>query len=200
MDETDSGADNVRRKRRGRRRGDAEGEAAAADDAAPATRRLHRVRITKLAVLINTNKSYGTAGAGDYTVRELRTYLQERLFTKRGMYDTIVVESERPRRHILAVEVQAPSIEIGARQRLVHAHFILRIKHISRVVLGAMQRSLKRHVQANSIFANPFVSVRLLDGRADNYVLKEVEVESRSSSADADSSESTGAVIKQNGT
>lgn len=128
-----------------------------------------RVRITKVEVLINTNMSEGGSGA---IIEALATYLRDVLWTERELESVIVLEPDNPRL-LLAVEVQAPAIEVGARQRRVHAHFILRIRHAARVHLGRLQGSLQRHVKRHSIFLGAFVSVRLLNAAAENYALKE---------------------------
>lgn len=126
-----------------------------------------RVRITKVEVLINTNVSGGGA-----IIAALRRYLEEALWTKETLQALIPLQPQRAHL-LLAVEVQAPAIEIGGRQRRVHAHFILRIRHAARVVLGRMQPAMQRHLRQNSPFVGGFVSVRLLNAAAENYALKE---------------------------
>lgn len=129
---------------------------------------MRRLRITKVEVLINTNFTGGAS-----IVDALERYLVDDLWTERELERVIPLMSGRPDLHLLGVEVQAPSIEIGTRQRRVHAHFILRIRHADQVVLGRMQPLMQRHVRERTMFKAAFVSVRLLNSAAENYALKE---------------------------
>jgi len=128
------------------------------------------MRVSRLEVLINTNVS---DGGGGWLVEALEQYLTQRLWTEQGLQKVLVVESGQPERHILTVHVQEAAIEIGARQRRVHAHFILRVRHVDKLLLGRIQPALQRHVRRESMFSGAFVSVRLLNSAQENYALRE---------------------------
>ena len=145
-------------------RSDSESSSASSPDKTDSCSR-HRLRITKVEVLINTNVTGGNA-----IIDALEHYLQSQLWTAKTLEK--IIELDDPKL-LLKVEVQAPAIEVGARQRRIHAHFILRIRHAAKVHLGRLQPNIQRHVRQNSMFLNAFVSVRLLNSVADNYALKD---------------------------
>lgn len=153
-----------------RRRGQLSAASAAdsvASDAADFDADERQVRISKFAILHNTNLS-----GGDWAVDELQEYLERKLWTIDVLERLIPLRSDDPR-HLLSIEILAPAIEIGDRQRRVHAHWVLRIRHADRVVMGRLQPALQRHFREESVFSSGFVSVRLLDSAAENYALKE---------------------------
>lgn len=136
--------------------------------AAPPRERL--VRVSKFEVLINSNYRGAIDGP---LVRHMEHYLREELFTEAGLTAVIATDEQHRPDLLRAVDVQAPSIEVGSNQQRVHAHFILRVRHCTKVNLGRTQALMQAHVRAKSIFRRAFVSIRLLNARADNYALKE---------------------------
>lgn len=130
---------------------------------------MRRLRVTKFAVLLNTNV---TAHNGGVVVELLEDYLKNELWVPSTMVSLLPTRSGDPS-HILQVDVQAPSIEIGPKQGRVHAHFIVKVRHCDSVMIAPVQGLMQRHVRANSVFYAAYVSVTLMDAKAENYALKE---------------------------
>ena len=127
--------------------------------------------------MLNTNESNGGASAVD----ELRRFLDEQLFTERGL-QWVILESATSRdahpRRIQAVEIRAAAIEIGSIQKRVHAHWVMKITHSDlQINVGRMQRALQDLCRENTSFCCPYAHCRLLNGAPENYALKEVEDE-----------------------
>lgn len=127
-----------------------------------------QLRVTLVECLLNTNIS----GGGWGTVHALRQFLEQSLFTVAGSEACIALESGQPRRHLLRVEVQAAVIEEGSERGFIHAHWVWKITHADRVVLGRMAPQTQQYVRAKSIFSGAFVSIRLLNAAPENYALK----------------------------
>lgn len=109
-------------------------------------------------------------------VEALQDYLENELWHADTLGSVIPTVSGDPS-HLLQIDIQSPSIEIGARQGRVHSHFIVKVRHMDKVLIGGIQSRMQAHVRANSPFRAAFVSVTLMDTHAENYALKEAYVE-----------------------
>lgn len=108
-------------------------------------------------------------------MQALEDYLQEEMWTPASLARMIPTRSGDPG-HLLQVDIQAPSIEIGPKQGRVHAHFIVKVRHCDSVIISAVQSRMQAHAREGP-FPYAFVSVTLMDARAENYALKEAYVE-----------------------
>ena len=137
------------------------------------SRRTHQRRVTLVQCLLNTNESNGGASA----VAELRAFMENTLFTERGLARLILHSAQRPNaeaRHIQQVDINVASIEIGPRQQRVHAHWVMKIEHSDmKLNVGLMQGELQQMTREHTSFMHPFASVVLLNAAAENYALKE---------------------------
>lgn len=138
------------------------------DDPCPPGMLSRRYRVSLLQILINSNQTGGQAA-----VEDMADYLREELFQPAAFEEILVLRSRRPDRHLIRVEVMSPSVEEGPSRRFIHAHFLLRVTHIDELDLGMVAPALKAHVRRKTRFVGAYASVTLLDGRAENYALKE---------------------------
>lgn len=133
---------------------------------------MRRLRVTKFAVLLNTNVT--ARDEGGVVVQLLEDYLREEMWQPSTLATLIPTRSGDPG-HLLQIDIQAPSIEIGAKQGRVHSHFIVKVRHMDSVVISAVQSRMQAHAREGP-FPRAFVSVTLMNGRPENYALKEAYV------------------------
>lgn len=107
-------------------------------------------------------------------MQALEDYLREDFWQPATLARNIPTRSGDPG-HLLQIDIQAPSIEIGAKQGRVHSHFVVKVRHMDSVIISAVQSRMQAHARAGP-FPYAFVSVTLMDARAENYALKEAYV------------------------
>lgn len=135
---------------------------------------MRRLRVTKFAVLLNTNVT--SRDAGGVVVQALEDYLREDFWQPETLARNIPTRSGNPD-HLLQIDIQAPTIEIGPKQGRVHSHFVVKVRHMDSVIISAVQSRMQAHVRAGP-FPFAFVSVTLMNAKPENYALKEAYVSS----------------------
>lgn len=127
------------------------------------------IRVSTMQITINTNRAGRTAAETEQLVMGFK-YMMEQLFTRESLNSIIPV---REGGRILRVKIYSPAIEIGPRFRRVHSHFVMRVTTVGGIDLSRMGPNLSAWCREFVVYSHNFyVNVRLLDGRADNYILK----------------------------
>ncbi len=127
---------------------------------------------TKLHVLVDTHLQ------DDTNTKEQLLWLIQAELNKKEAYQFVLAPHVQMPGKLLRVTLMTAAVETGSKYHRVHAHFTLEVKHNSAFLLTAadginINARMMKWFEAHMPWAtSPFVSVKLGDARAENYVAK----------------------------
>lgn len=134
-------------------------------------------RFTQLHCVIDSHIKPSNASEEDYVKTALLEIVRDKLNSKAG-YGAVLAPHIEPPGRLLTVTMMSIGAEVGDRFGRVHVHYVMEVKHSSNFLLTAAdgkniyERICEWVTPRLPWNARPYVSVRLLDTRAQNYAAK----------------------------